>query len=50
MKTLAKIYELSSLYSRDSKDSRVLELGAANDLLNSLIRLEVNRRCRWKSM
>jgi len=41
--------KLSSLYLRDGKDSRVLELRAANDLLNGLIRLKVDRGCSWKS-
>lgn len=39
----------SSRYSRDGEDSRVLELRAANDILNSLIRLKVDRGCGWKS-
>jgi hypothetical protein len=35
----------SSLYSRDGKDSCVLELRAANDFLNGFIRLKVDRGC-----
>ena len=41
--------KLSSLYSRDGKDGRMLELRAANNLLNGLIRLKVDRGCSWKS-
>ena len=36
-------------YLRDGKDSRVLELRTANNFLNGLIRLEVDRGCSWKS-
>ena len=48
-KDLDNKYKLSSLYSRDGKDSRVLELRAPNDLLNGLICLKVDRGCSWKS-
>ena len=52
-KTLANRYGTQvvvALYSRDGKDSSVLKLRAANDILNSLIRLEIDRGCRCKPM
>ena len=42
------MYKLSLLYSRDGKDSRVFELRATDDLLNSLIRLKIDCGGRCK--